>query len=404
MQNNLVRPLTIAVTFATVMLAGAAEPAPKSTAPKAAAPKAGAPKDAAPKAAPDEPAKPAVDEVLATVDGDPIKRSEVEAAVSQVLAQRGMPANAIPAGQRDTFLRNMIDDLVVDRLVGKASVGIKITDAEVDAEFATIRKSFPGTDEDLAKQLTQAGMTLQKLKADIRDRSQKRKWVDEQIKGKFKEPSDPDAKEFYEKNPQHFEQPEMVRASHILFRLEEGAAPAKITEAMKKAEAAVVRAKKEDFSKLAGELSEEPGAKERGGDLDFFPRTGAMVEPFAEAAFKLKKDEISGEPVRTQFGYHVIKVTDRKAGSKQPFEEAKPKIVEYLGRETKGVAIREVIETLKKGAKVEIKMATPPPPDQPPKGETPPVVKPARKPVEATTPPVSVPVKPAKPAKPEPKN
>lgn len=381
MQSNKLRPLAIVIATAAVAVVFAADPAPPAAVPKGAAP-----------------AAPSPDEVVATVGGEPIKRAEVDAAIGKVLAQRGMPADAIPAGQREMITRSMVDDLVIEKLLGKASAGMKVSDAEVDAEFADIRKNFPGSDEELAKQLAEAGLTLDTLKGEIRDRTQKRKWIDEQVKGKFEVPGDAAAKEFYDKNPQHFEQPELVRASHILFRLEQTSSPAEVTAALKKAEGAIERAKKEEFGGLAGELSEEPGAKERGGDLNFFPRTGAMVEPFAEAAFKLKKGEVSTEPVRTQFGYHVIKVTDRKDAVKQPFDEAKTKIVEYLGRDQKNAAIGALIEDLKKNGNVEIKL--PPPAPQPaPAAATPPAAapgaKPARKPVEAVTPPVSVPAAPA---------
>ena len=209
------------------------------------------------------------------------------------------------------------------------------------------------------------GMTIESLKADIAKRMQQRQWVDDQIKGKAADATDPVVKEFYQQNPQHFDQPEQVRASHILFRLTPDASPEKVTETLKKAEAATVRARKEDFAKLAGELSEEPGAKERGGDLSFFPRKGAMVEPFAEAAFKLKKDEVSAEPVRSEFGYHVIKVTDRKAGAKQAFEEAKPQIVAFLSREKKRVAIDSMIADMRQKAEVKLNIAAPAAPEAP---------------------------------------
>ncbi len=387
MKIKIVQPLIFSIATAT--LAIAAEPAPEGADPKATTPPA--------------PAKAAEDEVVATVDGDPIKRSEVNAAISQMMAQRGMPPNAIPAAQREMLVRNMIDDLVADKLVTKASSEIKVADADVDSEFAKIRKTFPGTDEDFAKQVTQAGLTLEKLKGDIRERTKKRTWLDGKIEGKFPIPSDKDAKDFYDKNPQHFEQPELVRASHILFLADKQATPAQITAAMKKAEGAIVRAKTEDFSKLAGELSEDPGSKTQGGDLNFFPRDGKMVEEFAAAAYKLKKGEVSSEPVRSQFGYHVIKVTDHKPAEKQPFDGVKPKIVDFLGREKKAAAINVVIDDLKKNAKVNVLIAPPQPPE---KVATPPVslpgekpateTKPVRKPVEAVTPPVSAPVKPDK--------
>jgi peptidyl-prolyl cis-trans isomerase C len=304
-------------------------------------------------------------ELAATVNGEPITNAELDQAFARIAASQGMPMEAVPAEQKAGVLHMILDDMINERLVTKASAAVKIELAAVDAEFEKIREARKASVEDVKKELATMGMTIESLKADIAKRMQQRQWVDEQIKGKAPEPSEADAKEFYEKNPQHFEQPEQVRASHILFRLTPDATPEKVTETLKKAEAAVARAKKEDFAKLAGELSEEPGAKERGGDLSFFPRKGAMVEPFAEAAFKLKKDEVSPEPVRSEFGYHIIKVTDRKAAGKQPFEEAKPQILEFLSREGKRKAIDAVIAAMREKAEVKLNIAAAPEPAPP---------------------------------------
>jgi peptidyl-prolyl cis-trans isomerase C len=296
-------------------------------------------------------------EVAATVNGDVITNAEVEQAFARAAASRGMPVDSVPADQKAGVLKMILDDMINERLVTKAASAVKVEPAAVDSEFEKIRVARKASIEDVTKELAGMGMTIESLKADIAKRMQQRQWVDEQIKGKAADATEPEAKEFFEKNPQFFEVPEQVRASHILFRLTPDATPEKISEAMKKGEAAIVRAKKEDFAKLAGELSEEPGAAERGGDLNFFPRKGAMVEPFAEAAFKLKKDEVSAEPVRSEFGYHVIKVTDRKEAGKQAFDEVKPKIVEHLTRERKRVAIDEMIAAMRQKAEVKLNFA-----------------------------------------------
>jgi peptidyl-prolyl cis-trans isomerase C len=380
MKRNPARPLILTASLIAAAAVIGADLTPKPAAP--------AQTPAQPGAIPSAP-----DAVLAKVDGEVIRAADVDAAIGKVLAQRGMPADALPPGQRDQIVRSMLDDLIMEKLVTKASAQTAITDAEVNGEFDKIRQRRGGSEEEIKKELAGMGMTLESLKKDIKERMQQRRWVETQIKGKFQEPTEADAKEFYEKNPQHFEQPEQVRASHILFRVEENANPEQITAAMKKAEQTIDRAKKEDFGKLAQELSEDPGSKPNGGDLNFFPRKGAMVEPFAEAAFKLKKDEVTPEPVRSNFGYHVIKVTDRKPASKQEFAEAKPQIVDFLGREKKNDAVQVVLKDLREHAKVEVNL----PPPAAPSAATPPVAvpnatpAPARKPVEAVTPPVSAP-------------
>lgn len=392
------RSFSLALSLAAAAVVFGADTTPKKPAAKPAADKPAPAKAAEAKPADAKPADPKADEVLATVDGEAIKSSEVEATIQQIMAQRGMPPDALPAAQRSGAVRMVLDNLVTERLIKKASAAIKVTDAEVDEELKKIQDREKVSVEEITKQLAAAGRTLDSLKTDIRNGMQQKKWFDEQLKEKVKDATEADAKDFYDKNPQHFEQPEMVRASHILFMLKPDATPEQVTTVLKKAEAATVRAKKEDFAKLAGELSEEPGAKDRGGDLDFFPRQGAMVEPFAEAAYKLKKGEVTPEPVRTQFGYHVIKATDRKDGSKQPFAEAKEKITGHLNNQKKQQAAGALVASLREKAKVDIKL--PPPPPAPSPGAVPgaaaPVPAPERKPVEAVTPPVSVPAEPAK--------
>ena len=399
MKTNRTRPLTLAITLAAATVAiGADAPAKKDKAAKAspaktapAAAKAEAKPEAKPEAAKaeDAPAAPAApvaqptvklpDGILATVDGEPVKTEEVEQFYQRAMAQRKMNANAIPPGQKKQAYQMIVENIVADRIITKASAEAKVTDAEVDAEFKRLSKEH-GTEEDIKKELAGMGMTIEGVKKDLHKQMQQQSWMEAQIKGKFAAATDADAKKFYDGNPSFFEQPELVRASHILFMAKEDATPEQVTAAMKKAEAAIVRAKKEDFAKLAGELSEEPGAKERGGDLNFFPRQGAMVEPFAEAAFKLKKDEVTAAPVRTQFGYHVIKATDRKPGGKQPLEAAKEKILGYLNDGKKREAITKLVGDLRAKSKIELAEI---------KEEAAPAVE--KQPVEAATPPVSAP-------------
>jgi parvulin-like peptidyl-prolyl isomerase len=346
-------------------------------------------KPAAPAAAPAQaaPAEKLPPEVMAVVNGQKIMNTEVDAEMKKMLASRGMPPDAIPPEQKKMVTRMIVDNMVSERLLTDASKDAEVKDAEFDAEL----KKLTDARGDLDKFAQAQGMSAEQMKGELRKMMKQRKWMDAQLAGKVADISDAEAKEFYDKNPQFFQVPEQVRASHILFMLDQAAAPEKVTETLKKAEAAIKRTEKEDFAKLAGELSEEPGAKERGGDLDFFPRQGAMVEPFAAAAFAMKKGDVSKEPVRTQFGYHIIKVTDRKEGKTNTFEESKELIKNRNGWDRKRGAIDGVIADLKTKAKVTINLPepTPPPAIQPPVAPAAP--KPKGPPVEAVTPPVSAP-------------
>jgi len=163
--------------------------------------------------------------------------------------------------------------------------------------------------------------------------------------------TDADAEAFYKANTKEFEQPDQVRASHILFMVPQGAPDSEVKKKEAAAEKAYERAKKgEDFAKLAAELTEEPNGKERSGDLDFFSKE-QMVPEFANAAFSMKVGEVS-KPVKTQFGYHVIKVTDKKPAGTVPFDQVKPQLVAYLKSQKQQAAVQEVLGKLRSDAKI----------------------------------------------------
>jgi peptidyl-prolyl cis-trans isomerase D len=135
-----------------------------------------------------------------------------------------------------------------------------------------------------------------------------------------------DVKAYYDQNASRLSGQEERRASHILITAAKNAAPAERTAAKAKAEAllAQVKAAPDSFSDLAKKNSQDPGSAANGGDLDFFAR-GAMVKPFEDAAFAMKKGDIS-PVVETDFGYHIIRLTDIKAPKQKTFEEMKPDI------------------------------------------------------------------------------
>lgn len=147
-----------------------------------------------------------------------------------------------------------------------------------------------------------------------------------------------------------------VHARHILFRAPAGDEKAG-KEAEEKLKAVIVRLKKgEDFAKVATEVTEDPSGKANGGDLGYFTKD-QMVPEFSEAAFKLEQGQIS-EPVKTQFGWHVIKVEDKRVKPAPKFEEVKPQIENFVVRKAQA----ELVTKLRADAKIERldKPATPP--------------------------------------------
>ena len=138
-----------------------------------------------------------------------------------------------------------------------------------------------------------------------------------------------------------FEKAEQVKASHILVRADpENAAEMKTAE--EKANKLLERTKKEDFGKLASENSDDPGSKAKKGDLGFFGK-GMMVKEFDDVVFTLPVGKVSGV-IKTQFGFHIVKVTDKKAAIKTPDLEAHRKVGRSLIAEEKMVAAKKSIE------------------------------------------------------------
>ncbi|HYQ82859.1 MAG TPA: peptidylprolyl isomerase, partial [Rubrobacter sp.] len=161
--------------------------------------------------------------------------------------------------------------------------------------------------------------------------------LDEYLDQEAKKAVTPEAaRKLYEETVKSVPAEQEVRARHILVENEDDA---------KKAATRVKGG--EDFAKVAGEVSKDPGSKTDGGDLGFFTKD-RMVEPFAEAAFKMEAGQIS-DPVKSQFGWHVIKVEEKRNKPAPSFEETKDQVQTYLARK----AQQDLIMGLRKNAKVE---------------------------------------------------
>jgi len=166
--------------------------------------------------------------------------------------------------------------------------------------------------------------------------------------------SDAEIEKYYTEHIKDFETPRQLMASHVLVRVSETGGSEAEDRAREKIAAVIKRAKAgEDFAKLAREVSEDPGSKDKGGDLGWVSQ-GMMVPQFEQALFALKKGELSAEPVRTPFGFHAIKVTDAREASRKPMKEVAPQIRDRLAAEAadraakaKADEIRPALQTAK---------------------------------------------------------
>jgi peptidyl-prolyl cis-trans isomerase C len=290
---------------------------------------------------------------VAVVEGEEIKAEELENALKTVLAAQGIQPDQLPAEQKAQGYKMLLNELITQKLVASRSKDFQVKDEEIASRIDQIKSRFP-TPEAFEQQVAKAGQSVEKLREEIRSSIRQQNWIEDQLKDAPKA-SDADAEDFYKKNPQQFEKPEQVRASHILISVAKDAAPEVVAEKQKAAEAVLARAKGgEAFDKLASELSEDPSAKQNSGDLNFFSRE-QMVPEFSTAAFGMKKGDIS-EPVRSQFGFHIIQLTDRKDAEKVALDSVKPQLLAFLNRQKHNEQVQQLLKDLREKSKVEVKM------------------------------------------------
>jgi peptidyl-prolyl cis-trans isomerase C len=328
---------------------GAAEAAKGATPPVVTGQGSGTPPAPPAPPVPPKPVPAQLPDVVARVNGQDVKKDDFDRMIHTLEARAGQP---IPPDRRDEILRGALDQLIVYNLLSQESKarGIKVEDSEVNAKIQQLRGQFP-TQEAFDKALKERGMSVDGLRKDAFVDISVTKLMDAEVAA-LPGPSDAEAKDYYAKNPDRFKEEESVRASHILIRVDPKAdaatrakAKATIDTVLKKAKAG------EDFGKLAQNYSQD-GSAAQGGDLNFFPK-GQMVPEFSNVAFSLKKDQIS-DVVTTQFGYHIIKLTDRKPGRVVPFEEAQAQIKQFLEGQKKQQHADAFIDGLKKKAKIEV--------------------------------------------------
>ncbi|MDF2376301.1 MAG: peptidylprolyl isomerase [Verrucomicrobiales bacterium] len=309
-----------------------------------------------PATAQDEAAAPAAatsSPVLLTVDGTPITEEDVR---EIMMARFGRQLQQMPPEQL-AMVQQQMQQMVMGDLISKAlfinaadKEGFKAPPAEVDAKMAEIAKSLPEgiKIEDYA---AQAGVDLSRIKGQIGDDIKIRQLFDK-VTADIKEPEETAVKAYYDEHPDEFKQDASVSAAHILISTRDLTDEAAIAAKKKSAEdikAQLTEAKGENFAELAGAHSDCP-SKAQGGDLGQFA-AGQMVPEFEKAAFEQKVGEI-GDLVKTDFGYHIIKVTDRKEAKTLTYEEVKEDLATNLFEQEKGEKIEAYLTELREGAKI----------------------------------------------------
>ena len=257
-------------------------------------------------------------DVVASVNGEDITKDEL---YELMVKQNGKQA-----------LDSLISQKVIELEAKKQKIAV--SDEDIQKEMEKYYQAY-GSEAEFNQALEMGGYTLDDVKKELVLNLKINKLLEPRIKI-----TEEDSKTYFEENKEQFAQQKQVKASHILVETEE-----KANEIKKKL------AEGQDFAQLAKENSTDTQNKDKGGDLGFFG-SGDMVKEFEEAAFALKVGEISA-PVKTEFGYHIIKVTEVKEAQEANYEQNKSKIKETLFAEKAQAEYGVLMQELQKDYKIE---------------------------------------------------
>ncbi|HBG07580.1 MAG: peptidylprolyl isomerase [Geobacteraceae bacterium GWC2_58_44] len=290
------------------------------------------------------------DKPVAIVNGRAISAAELKRAKKILMTNK--PGLQIPPLLQKEFEMQALNQLISSELLYQASqkVEIKGLDQQAQEKLAQIKKGFPdptGYDRELQKIGMDEKMLLEATRRDLAIAY----FVNTNIASK-PVVSEEEIKKFYDQSPEKFRQEEQVRASHILIAVAGKAGVEERKAAREKADKLHQElAGGADFAKLAQENSGCPSSKQ-GGDLGYFAK-GKMVPSFEQAAFALQQGAVS-EVVETGFGYHIIKLTDRKKAEEISLATARDSIENYLKMQKTNEAVESFVAAARKEAKIEL--------------------------------------------------
>lgn len=301
-----------------------------------------------------------VDKTVAIVNSEAIMLSEYNKIANPILEQ--YKQSAPPAEQTpekiNEFRKKLIDQMVDDKLLKQEAqkAKIKVTKREVEEGIKQVKKRFP-TEDEFQAEMKKEDMSVPQFEKRIEEQLTVMKLIELEVKAKVTPPAESDVKAFYEQIQLKMAgknlgldkkdedeigtlakyltklTAEQVHARHILVAVDKNASLDTKSAALKKIKKVAQEVKAGgDFEELAQKYSDDPGSRNRGGDLGFFSAED-MVPDFAKTAFALNVGQVS-DPVLTDFGYHIIKVEEKRAARKLTYDDVKNDLKELLSQKS----------------------------------------------------------------------
>jgi len=272
------------------------------------------------------------------VNGEMIYADEIRARVAMMRAQAEASGQELSAEERFALRPQAIEDLIDRLLLRQEAVRLKLqpTAEEVDATLASVAPKYDGSE----------GCRADAADPESREDITARLMVDRLLARWFdgvRPPKTHEAKEFYRKNLESFRTPELISAAHIVKHVKEGDAEDTGQALLAGVRESILAG--EDFAEAAKRVSDCP---ENAGDLGYFPR-GVMVDDFDEVAFAAPLGEVTA-PFRTQFGWHIVLVRDRRPEGIRAFDEVASQIQNRLLREKQEREVGEKLNALRNRA------------------------------------------------------
>ena len=290
-------------------------------------------------------------DIVAVVNGDAIRRVEFDSEMAMVKKRFVEQGKSLTEDQIDKIGKSLLETLINRALLFQESkeLGISIKEEAITNQLQKIKQRYPSETE-FENTIKKFNLTLDDIKSQVNRALAINEFITKKVASNIVV-SETESKTYYDTHSDSFKKPEQVKASHILIKVVPQADESQKKKAREQIQAVQEKIKNGgDFAALAKEFSQGPSST-KGGDLGYFGR-GQMVKPFEDAAFALEPTAVS-DIIETRFGYHLIKVFDKKPEGTLQYQEVKPKLAQYLKQEKTKQEVERYVDKLRDKAVIE---------------------------------------------------